>query len=487
MAHKDNAHPILQEIKNTAKDHQAFEKERGKDLIYGHALDIASKKLVNVDWNTACAMAKNGTLPAIDEPFKQEPIVQIHFPDVREGVYFPHQIGYMARQMELGTFDGKGKTIRFPDVDPLTKEVAEATREQLKALVESGEMIDAAGMNDDEIIKAFYDVIDQNKEEYTPVLIPANEAHSYFDKTSDKIEGALKHVREGLGTNILQVTQSLSDFAPSSKKVFYSKRNHLMSEYVDLLKDPMYEEIPYEIETIEKMGSWAKNNGGIFFYPTASIADLENKSDEQAGEIIKANFNTMLHFNLKGDSATYDFSTNHNNSFIIGQSGSGQSFFIKDLIQKEQKENPSFTEEEVIRFVYKKYQIRTVLDQGESYESIILSAKKDNMKNILQGIPNDELIKLVNMPITINSAISMGRRPNGADMIEKLSMIRDEADKRGLEYVIAYRDDIGVHEELTNKMLTEVRKHGESQQKGNQNFFKHLNNKHIKSNFRKPR
>lgn len=325
MAKKDDTHPILQEIKNAAKGHQAFEKERGKDLIYGHALDIASKKLVNVDWNTACAMAKKGTLSLDDKPVKTEPMYQIHFPNVREGVLFPHQIKELSRQMELGTFDGKGKTIRFPDIDPLTKDVAEATRETLRALVESGEMIDTTGMNDDEIIKAFYDLIDQDKVAYTPVLIPVNEAHSYFDKTSDKIEDAMRYVRDGQETHILSGTQSLSDFVPGSKKVYYSKRNRLMSEWEDLLSDPHYEEIPYEIESFEEMGLWAKKHGGTLFFPTSSIVDLRDMTDH---------------------------------SFVIGRTrDAGKPFSIKDLIQQVRKENPSLDEDELIKIVRNKYHV----------------------------------------------------------------------------------------------------------------------------------
>lgn len=188
MAKQDNPHPILQEIKNSAKDHQAFEKERGNDLIYGHALDIASKRLVNVDWNTACAMAKNGTLSLDDKPIQRKPLVDIHFPDVREGILFPHQIEAMSRQIEIGTFDGKGKAMIIPEfVTSPSKEVAEATRETLQSLVDAGKMIDTTGMNDDQIIKAFYDLINQDKAAYTPVLIPVNEALEKFKHSKPSV------------------------------------------------------------------------------------------------------------------------------------------------------------------------------------------------------------------------------------------------------------------------------------------------------------
>jgi hypothetical protein len=385
MAKKDNTHPILQEIKNTAKDHQAFEKERGKDLIYGYALDVASKKLVNVDWNTACAMAKKGTLSMHDEPIETKPMYGIHFSVVREGVLFPHQIKDMSRQMELGMFDGKGKTIIFPDADPLTKEMAEDTREKLKALVESGEMIDTAGMNDDEIVKAFYDLINKDKTEYTPVLIPANEAHSYFDKTSDKIEDAMRYVRDGQETHILSGTQSLSDFTLGSKKVFYSKRNKLMSEYEDLLAEPGYEEIPYEIESFKEMGLWAKKHGGTFFFPTSSIADLQNLSEAEKMDLrnlIELDINTKVLLGRNGDIIPFEFSTNNTNSIVIAPSGSGMSYNIEDLIFQAWKENPSFSEEEAIEFVNEKYNIQTVLDRGESmsntFERAYLEARKYN-------------------------------------------------------------------------------------------------------------
>lgn len=370
MAKKDNTHPILQEIKNTAKDHQAFEKERGKDLIYGHSLDIASKKLVNVDWNTACAMAKKGTLSMHDEPIETKPMYSIHFSDVREGVLFPHQIKDMSRQIELGTFDGKGKTIIFPDADPLTKEMAEDTREKLKALVESGEMIDTAGMNDDEIVKAFYDLINKDKTEYTPVLIPANEAYSYFDKTSDKIEDAMRYVRDGRETHILSGTQSLSDFVPGSKKVFYSKRNKFMSEYEDLLADPGYEEIPYEIESLEEMGLWAKNRSGSLFFPTNSIADLRNLSETQK-EVIESNVNTKF------------FTDDKIHSVIVGSSGAGRS--IIELIQQVREENPSLDKEELMKMVRDRYrEQRSVPGSGMSFylESLVRQTLTENPSSV---------------------------------------------------------------------------------------------------------
>lgn len=329
MAKKDNTHPILQEIKNTAKDHQAFEKERGKDLIYGHALDIASKKLVKVDWNTACAMAKKGTLSMRGEPIIKEPICSVRFKDVRDGGLLPHQIKAISRQIELGTFDSNGKKIMFFDLDPITKKIAEGTREKLKALAESGEMIDTAGMNDDEIIKAFYDVINQNKAEYTPVLIPDNE------------------------------TQSSSDFVAGPKKVFYSKRNPLIGEWENLLSDPNYEEIPYEIETFEEMGLWAKNRSGTLFFPTASVADLQNLSEAQM-KAIESNVST--NFLIANNKAA-------DHSFVIGRTrDAGKPFSIDDLIQQIREENPSLTEEEIAIKVYDRCHALKAINGGENFK-----------------------------------------------------------------------------------------------------------------------
>lgn len=284
MAKKDDTHPILLEIKNTAKNHQAFEKERGKDLIYGHALDIASKKLVNVDWNTACAMAKKGTLSMHDEPVDTESMFKINFPDVR----------------------------------------------------------------DEEIIKTFYDLIDQDKAAYTPVLIPAKEAHSYFDQTSTKIEDAMRYVRDGRETHVLSGTQSLSDFTPSSQKVFYSKRNRLMGEWETLLTDPNYEEIPYEIESFEEMGLWAKNHGGILLFPTSSIADLRDLSEAQM-EAIESNFST--------------------HSFVVGRTrDAGKPFSIEGLIQRMREENPSLSEEEITIKVYDSHHALKAINGDENFK-----------------------------------------------------------------------------------------------------------------------
>lgn len=428
MAKKDNTHPILQEIKNTAKDHQAFEKERGKNLIYGHALDIASKKLVKVDWNTACAMAKKGTLSMRGESITKEPIEA------------------MNCQMIYRGFTGTGKTEHVRKY--LSSHESKDVQEALKSLFERSKTIDT----DNKSIKTFYDVINQNKAEYTPVLIPDNE------------------------------TQSSSDFVAGPKKVFYSKRNPLIGEWENLLSDPNYEEIPYEIESFEEMGLWAKNRNGTLFFPTASVADLKNNNPAIA-KSIEANIGTKVLFGRNGSVASFDLSTDHDNSFVIGQSGSGQSFFIKDLICKEKRENPSLTEEEATRIVYEKYQIQTVLDHGESYETIILSAQQNNMSAILQSIPNHELIKLVNMSIPPQNLISRGHRPYNFGIIEKLSMIREEADRRGLEYVITYRDDIGIHEELTNTMLTELRKHGKQTKQKSRSFVRSAQDKHAKTRF----
>lgn len=62
MAKKDNLHPILSKIKTDAKHLQTLAKEKGEQLIYGHALDRASKRHGYEDWNTACGSVKNTAL-----------------------------------------------------------------------------------------------------------------------------------------------------------------------------------------------------------------------------------------------------------------------------------------------------------------------------------------------------------------------------------------------------------------------------------------
>lgn len=62
MAKKDNLHPILAKIKTDAKHLQILAKEKGEQLIYGHALDQASKRHGYEDWNTACGSVKNTAL-----------------------------------------------------------------------------------------------------------------------------------------------------------------------------------------------------------------------------------------------------------------------------------------------------------------------------------------------------------------------------------------------------------------------------------------
>lgn len=368
MAKKDNIHPVLQLIKSEAKELQVSAKSEGKILIYGHALDQASKLHGYKDWNTACGLACNTDVLAANRP---------------------------------------------------------------------------------------------------PKLFIDTESHPPL---SDK-ERELYEMCAPLGRS-----------EQNNKKVYYSKRNHLMDEYADLLNDPMYEEIPYEIETIEEMSLWVKKRGGGLFYPTASIADLKSKTDPEVAEIITANFNTRVLLGRNGIVVPFEFQTNHDNPFVIGPSGAGQSFFIKDLIRQAQEENPSFSEEEAEGYIYKKYRIQTFLDTGESYDEIILKASLDQMDGILRNVPDDVIKELVNMPIPIHNAISRGSGAYQNEMIRKISMIHDEADRRGLSYVIKLRDDTGFGEALLHNIATKIRKHGG---KSTRAFVRDINNKHTKRNFKK--
>lgn len=56
MAKKDYTHPHLLEIKTLAKQLQSDAKQSGSNLVYGHALDLASVQYGYKDWNTACGM-----------------------------------------------------------------------------------------------------------------------------------------------------------------------------------------------------------------------------------------------------------------------------------------------------------------------------------------------------------------------------------------------------------------------------------------------
>ncbi|MDD4969833.1 MAG: hypothetical protein PHT07_10440 [Paludibacter sp.] len=409
MAHKDDTHPILQEIKNTAKDHQAFEKERGKDLIYGHALDIASKRLVNVDWNTACAMAKNGTLSLNNEPIKNEPLFQIHYPEVREGVLFPHQIEAMSRQMELGTFDGKGKTMFIPEfVTSPSKEVTEATRETLKGLVESGEMIDTAGISGVEFIKAFKNMADQqnenlqpfHRESRTPYVITADGAYPLFEKAApppvlyEDVTNAITHAGR---TTIVHNVDIPNANAPMHTAA-----------------------LPQYLEAVERI-----------------FKEYAQRYDK----------NILFPINLK------------------------------DLFQVLESDD----------------------DIAAIIEQIYESARKNNIGLLLNITSTDDLKAKIDIPeiVLINehqkrTAFKPFDIPEKmltefrkyAGLITNHSLVIGKTRDAGKSF---FPDDIGMHKQLIHKMLTDLRKHGGSQQKGNQSFFNHINSKHIKSNFRKPR
>lgn len=61
-------------------------------------------------------------------------------------------------------------------------------------------------------------------------------------------------------------------------KIYYTKHNPLIVEWEDYIEksEDEYIEIPCEVVEIEKMSTFAKEKGGILFYPTASINDLKN-------------------------------------------------------------------------------------------------------------------------------------------------------------------------------------------------------------------
>lgn len=218
MAKKDNTHPLLQEIKNSAKDHQAFEQERGKTLIYGHALDIASKKLVNVDWNTACAMAKKGTLTIIG-----------------------------------------------------TNDVSDEEMSRMVELANSGEL-------------------------------EFEEFDMRHRSTQDEINSYMEVVKANVGVHVAIIEDNISftipDFhPPKPQKIFYTKRNHLMSEHESIISDPNFFEIPYELESIDEMNAWIeKQGGGALFFPTNSIADLK-ESMKAKQSAVESNNNFFKYLN----------------------------------------------------------------------------------------------------------------------------------------------------------------------------------------------
>lgn len=224
MAKKDNTLPILQEIKNTAKHLQSSAKAKGENLIYGHALDQASKQHGYKDWNTACGMVNSATVTSEEKPLST----------MSENLY---------RNMP------------------------------------------------------------------------------------------------GYSNEGLVGSQRLGDFGVEVRKMFYTKRNHLMDEHGDLLNDPLYQEIPYEIDSFEEMGLWAKNHGGTLFFPTASVADLRNLSEAEK-ESIESNFNTKILIDATSDDSTryiraFLDAENSNEGKIYGVPMAGMEALLKSLSDDE--------------------------------------------------------------------------------------------------------------------------------------------------------
>lgn len=59
-------------------------------------------------------------------------------------------------------------------------------------------------------------------------------------------------------------------------KIFYSNRNKFMREHQHFVDHPESFEIPYDIDTLDGMIAYCKDNGATgFFYPTMSVADLK--------------------------------------------------------------------------------------------------------------------------------------------------------------------------------------------------------------------
>ncbi|TDA65782.1 hypothetical protein E0765_04690 [Sulfuricurvum sp. IAE1] len=267
MAKKDNTHPVLQMIKSEAKELQASAKVEGNRLVYGHALDQASRQHGYKDWNSACGLAGDN-------------------------------------QNRMKYVMGEEGSVPLGDHE-----------------VEMYEM-------------------------------------------SGALSKAISGTRKGGG--LMVGTQTAEDFTHSKHKTYYNPFNQFMHEYPDIQGDPNYEAIPAErCESFEDMCSFVREKNGSLFYPSNSVADLRNLSKEQR-EAIEANVDTRILLGRNGQIASYDFSTNHGVPFVIGPSGVGQSFYIKDLIHKAQEENPSLSKEEALEFVYKKYHIQTVtLDTNE--------------------------------------------------------------------------------------------------------------------------
>lgn len=163
--------------------------------------------------------------------------------------------------------------------------------------------------------------------------------------------------------------QPLEEIVNTQKKIFYVKSNPLMSEHQNIIDSPNSEAVPEEYcGSIESISAYVRERGGSLFFPTNSVADLKNLSDEQK-EKMEPNIGIKMLLSRTGQIASYDFTTNHDGPFVIGRPGVGQSVYIEDLIRGVQEENPSMTEEEAVRYVHEKYNIQTVLDTGKSFST----------------------------------------------------------------------------------------------------------------------
>lgn len=273
---------------------------------------------------------------------------------------------------------------------------------------------------------------------------------------SKVIEKGLKDFR--VGEEVIVGTQSLEDFGLSRKKMFYVKSNPLMSEHQSIIDNPNSEAVPEEYcGSIESINDYVREKGGSLFFPTNSIDDFKNLSDEQKNAI-ESNVNTKIQFGRTGQIALYDLSTNHDGPFVIGRPGAGQSVYIEDI-------------EGDMQFIKANF-------DDDTYEGMISSAHMADMKALLESIPDDEITRLVNMPIPIHSAISRGHRAYQNEMIEKTRMIRDEATKRGMEYVISYID--------TGISMSHVMSNGKDKKPiSTKTFVQGLNDLNQKKGFRK--
>lgn len=188
---------------------------------------------------------------------------------------------------------------------------------------------------------------------------------------SKAIEKALKDVR--VRGEVIVGTQSLEDFGVSPKKIFYVKNNPLMSEHQNIIDNPNNEAVPEEYcGSIESIDAYVREKGGSLFFPTNSVADLRNLSDEQK-KAIGSNIGTKILLGRTGQVASYDFSTNHNEPFVIGRPGAGKSVYFKEIVgaltREEREENPSLSEEEATRLVYEKYHIHVALNMDDGHKT----------------------------------------------------------------------------------------------------------------------